>query len=54
MKKKFFENVKCENSNHPNGAWHKASPMPMSNEWWKRFKWWWRKTRYGCGCEVDK
>ena len=34
---------KCGNPKHPNGAWHEATPLPLSNRWLERFKQWVRR-----------
>ena len=48
----IMNNVQCGNEKHPNGAWHEASPCPMTI--FEQFIQWWRTKKYGCGCPVRK
>lgn len=45
------EDTRCGNDAHPNGAWHLASPLPLSWDWAERLKQWRRIRKYGCGCK---
>lgn len=45
-----MNNVQCGNGKHPNGAWHPASPYPITII--DRLKQWLRTRKYGCGCDV--
>lgn len=44
------ETNSCGNPNHPNGAWHEATPYPITL--FDRIIYWWRNKKYGCSCEV--
>lgn len=40
----------CGNARHPDGPWHKASPIPFSWDWRERLRQRRRRKRYGCPC----
>lgn len=40
----------CSNEEHPLGAWHPATPLPMSYDLRGRFRRWRNRRRWGCGC----
>lgn len=44
--------VTCGNPRHPNGAWHPATPYPMTLI--GRLVMRRRGAKYGCGCAVTK
>ena len=45
--------IDCVNPDHPDGAWHPASPLPASWQWGERIRQWYRIKKWGCGCEPD-
>jgi hypothetical protein len=42
--------TQCGNTNHPNGPWHEAAPIPLSWNWAERFRQWRNRKRWGCTC----
>lgn len=44
----------CGNANHPRGAWHEATPLPMQTlrNWREVLRYKRNRKQYGCGCEA--